>query len=587
MADSRPHCDQDGCPGVCLAHATSCLAHAGDEERDAALRQFSEGGRLDVRDVTISESLFKDIVDAAPRNTDGNAIFSGAQFQRAIFEGRASFWRATVKAANFNGTRFKGAADFGWAMLQGAAGFDGATFEGDAWFIGTTLEEAKFENATFKSRVAFNKATFKGMAWFERTTFKSAARFDDATFDDTWFRVTKFEGSSTFRKATFGNLAWFGWTTFEGDAWFHEVTFKGTTVFDAATFKNDARFDKTTFKNGVSFVKASFEGDASTLGPLIVQGTLNLDGARFASPTQIETVASAFDCREARFLAGVRIDIRQAVIRLDDSDFSVPSLLTGSSGSDAAESREQPKLLSLQRANVAALALGNVNLADCRFAGAHNLDKLRLEANTVFGLSPARWGWDRRQVIAEESAWRASRTWPGRWAAPPWPDSEDRLEQLSPGVVAGLYRALRKGREDAKDEPGAADFYYGEMEMRRHDHRATDDSSSDSRGRATRAVLFAYWLVSGYGLRAWRSLSALAAVTALFAVAFHFVGFIRPPEPASYWTSLLFAFRSTISLTDNQVELSAWGSFLQALLRITGPVLLALTLLALRGRVKR
>ena len=38
---------------------------------------------------------------------------------------------------------------------------------------------------------------------------------------------------------------------------------------------------------------------------------------------------------------------------------------------------------------------------------------------------------------------------------------------LEPGQIAGLYRELRKGREDAKDEPGAADFYYGEMEMRR------------------------------------------------------------------------------------------------------------------------
>ena len=38
---------------------------------------------------------------------------------------------------------------------------------------------------------------------------------------------------------------------------------------------------------------------------------------------------------------------------------------------------------------------------------------------------------------------------------------------LEPGQIAGLYRALRKGHEDAKDEPGAADFYYGEMEMRR------------------------------------------------------------------------------------------------------------------------
>jgi hypothetical protein len=52
-------------------------------------------------------------------------------------------------------------------------------------------------------------------------------------------------------------------------------------------------------------------------------------------------------------------------------------------------------------------------------------------------------------------------------------------------------------------------------------------------------------------------------------------------------TSLLYAFRSTISLTDSQVTLTAWGSFFQALLRITGPVLLGLTLLALRNRVKR
>jgi hypothetical protein len=27
--------------------------------------------------------------------------------------------------------------------------------------------------------------------------------------------------------------------------------------------------------------------------------------------------------------------------------------------------------------------------------------------------------------------------------------------------------ALRKSREDSKDEPGGADFYFGEMEMRR------------------------------------------------------------------------------------------------------------------------
>ena len=103
---------------------------------------------------------------------------------------------------------------------------------------------------------------------------------------------------------------------------------------------------------------------------------------------------------------------------------------------------------------------------------------MRLEADVAFDLSPARVGWERRQVVAEESAWRAesSRTWmarPGRWwTEPGWPDwaGSEKPAVLTPGAIAGLYRALRKGREDAKDEPGAADFYYGEMEMRRHAH---------------------------------------------------------------------------------------------------------------------
>ena len=172
----------------------------------------------------------------------------------------------------------------------------------------------------------------------------------------------------------------------------------------------------------------------------------------------------------------------------------------------------------------------------------------------------------------------------GRWSAPEWPVSGDEPEPLSSGAVAVLYRALRKSREDAKDEPGAADFYYGEMEMRRHDRGEDNANGRWSRGLVSRGVLTAYWLVSGYGLRAWRSLAALAAVMAVSAGVFRLWGFTHP---ASYWKSLLFAFRSTLSLTDAQVTLTAWGGLFQAILRLTGPVLLALTFLALRGRVKR
>jgi len=256
------------------------------------------------------------------------------------------------------------------------------------------------------------------------------------------------------------------------------------------------------------------------------------------------------------------------------------------------------------------LGLANINLTHCRFAGAHNVDKLRLEANVAFGLSPARAGWERRQVIAEESAWRnkiAEKTindsrWSrriesvwlhkiaedpsGSWTNPDWPSYLDDIpnpDALEPAAIASLYRALRKGREDVKDEPGAADFYYGEMEMRRHS-RGRDDTRNKSRGLVSYIVLTAYWLLSGYGLRAWRSFAALVIVIAGIAAAFCLWGFTRS---TSYWKSLLFSFRSTISLTDTQVNLTAWGGLFQALLRLTGPVLLALTLLALRGRVKR
>ena len=133
--------------------------------------------------------------------------------------------------------------------------------------------------------------------------------------------------------------------------------------------------------------------------------------------------------------------------------------------------------MSLRRANVAGLGLSNVSAADCRFAGAHNLDKLRLESDVSFAESrPRRLGracgaGAGGQVIAEERAWRAA---PASSASSPLGCSEvaglardDRPGVLDPAQIAGLYRALRKGREDTKDEPGAADFYYGEMEMRR------------------------------------------------------------------------------------------------------------------------
>jgi hypothetical protein len=152
------------------------------------------------------------------------------------------------------------------------------------------------------------------------------------------------------------------------------------------------------------------------------------------------------------------------------------------------------------------------------------------------------------------------------------------VQPLPPGRVALLYRALRKAQEDSKNEPGAADLYYGEMEMRRLARETT---------WGERVILALYWLVAGYGLRGLRALACLAAVVVGVAVLFELVGFAQHPSPPTVWGSLLFAARSTLSIADPEARLTAWGKLLQVSLRLAGPVLLGLALLSIRNRVKR
>jgi hypothetical protein len=244
--------------------------------------------------------------------------------------------------------------------------------------------------------------------------------------------------------------------------------------------------------------------------------------------------------------------------------------------------------------------LSGIDLRACRFAGSHNLPTLRLEGRTLFSSPPKGWHtawalpplwrWEHRQTIAEEHHWRATTRKRAGWLAngspqtpsphvAAWhPPEQDQQGPPGPGDIARLYRELRKGLEDAKNEPGAADFYYGEMEMRRLDPQV---------GWAERFILGLYWLVSGYGLRGLRALITLAVVIVGVATLLHAVGYATRPTPPSYWGALLHAASSTLSISDDQVLLTGWGKLSRILLRLAGPVLLGLALLSIRNRVKR
>jgi hypothetical protein len=233
------------------------------------------------------------------------------------------------------------------------------------------------------------------------------------------------------------------------------------------------------------------------------------------------------------------------------------------------------------------------------------------------GTDPPR-GFEPRLVslVAEEHVWRVEHGHGSGWDED---DTSELLEQASPPPepeqIAGIYRAPRKGREDTKDEPGASDFYYGEMEMRRHAKGAGAGRGQLARAssRAERLLLTLYWAVSGYGLRASRALAALALAVALFTAGFHLYGFrdrVRPyaartelqpalakpfpPSPGDVveaWGSLeawtFSAGTATAIIGAPESQLTQAGRVMRIALRILAPLLLGLALLAIRGRVKR
>lgn len=230
-------------------------------------------------------------------------------------------------------------------------------------------------------------------------------------------------------------------------------------------------------------------------------------------------------------------------------------------------------LTSLEGVDAADLVVSDIDLSLCRFAGGHHLDKLRLEGDCRFAWPPA-WRWTRRQVLVEECDLRAAGPRGAVWPVTPQP-----CTPLNAKRVAALYRDLRKAQEDSKNEPGAADFYYGEMEMRRAD-RAT--------AWTERLILFLYWLVSGYGLRMSRALLCLAALLTTASVTLHVVGFAAPQPSLS--TCLLYAVESAVSLDPKFAGLPnlTWqGEIVRVAMRLLGPLLLGLALLAVRNRVKR
>jgi Pentapeptide repeats (9 copies) len=633
-------CGTAGCIGIRLKDAEACLTHVEPQAREAFLAALKPGAAVDLRGTPIDPELLSGLL-AAVRPEHGPPTLGNAEFTKAQFSGRAMFSGAQFsRIAEFGGAQFSGDAVFAGTQFSRIAVFGGTQFNGYAEFAGTQFDgDAWFSNAQFSRKAEFGGAQFTGRTWFSNVQFSSDAQFGKTRFSrDAVFREAQFGGragfaeaqfsrNAVFAEAQFSKSAWFGKTQFTGRTWFSNAQFSGDAEFGEAHFTRESWFSEAQFSREAWFSEAQFSGDAQfggvqfsgdawfpgtqftqarVFGPVLASSSLILDRATFEQDITIEVVAAELSCVGTRFGEAATLRLRRAQVVLDAAVFTKPS--TVAFAPDLPRRHAQPRLLSLRGVDVGTLTLRELNLAACLFQGAHHLDQLRIEGARPFADTPGAWRlqlgrwrvpiwrrWSRRQTLAEEHHWRAelSRPRPARWSwidRPTWHGTTtqtprwvvertgQQVQQLGPDRLAVLYRALRRAQEDSKNQPGAADFYYGEMEMRRQD---------SSTPWPEWVIVWLYWLISGYGLRVLRALASLAVIILGLAMLLHLVGYATHPSPASVWGSLLYAANSTLWIGDDEVWLTGWGELLRIALRLAGPVLLGLALLSIRNRVKR
>ncbi|MFF2821178.1 pentapeptide repeat-containing protein [Kitasatospora cineracea] len=457
-----------------------------------------------------------------------------------------------------------------------------------------------------------------------------AVRFGSATFSgDARFGSATFGGAAWFGSATFDGDARFGSATFDGDARFESATFDGDARFESATFRGSARFESATFGRDARFVSAVFEG-LQHLGPLVCAGQVAFGEARFTGPqVTIEMAAREASFDRVTFAGSVVMRLRYADVQLARATLGGPSaiqawpmpfLVQGGQLPEADLPRTAHstgvRLLSLEGVDAAQLVLEDVNLTKSQFMGAFHLDQIQIGFGCAFAQPPA--GWRRRagrwparssarKVLAEEHHWRAQ-TGDAGWRQGPYHGLPG--VGAGPEDLAGVYQRLRKAFEEAGNTPDAADFYYGEMEMRRHDR---------SRPRAERRLLWLYWLASGYGLRASRALSWLVAAMGVTLLAMMLLGLpndspnpettgtytagtvktvTKTPDPSLTlpWRKRLTVDRAekgalvvvnSVVFRSSGQNLTLPGTVIEMASRIGEPVLLGLAALAVRSRVKR
>jgi hypothetical protein len=354
--------------------------------------------------------------------------------------------------------------------------------------------------------------------------------------------------------------------------------------FLGAVFERDVDLTEVSCGGVLAFARATFVGSVDVAG--VRCGELNLRRVTFHHRIAFHLGAvDSVAMSRATFDRGVRIACAKATtIDMMEVDLGGPSVLTAVAETiDRWRMEDRPVLGRGLGTDLSLLRLSYVDLSRCSFTGAHNLDKLTVDDWHGWGTTPRSFWVTHRVTLADEHRVRHGRRWklPGDTAEAPSADS-----------VQGDYHALRSMMQDRKDQRAASDFYYGEMEMRRMTlWRSLKGRVKLRRWRPAASALgewtlvFLYWLLSGYGQRAWRAFTTLGVVVVGASVALVHWGF---KVPTDFGEALRFTLRSATSvLRESSADLTPTGDWIELVVRLVAPLLLALGLFAIRDRVRR
>ncbi|MEX2127481.1 MAG: hypothetical protein WD871_04480 [Xanthobacteraceae bacterium] len=550
-----PKCNVGGCCGQAIQIGGSCIAHLAESERDRYLQgiRFSSEA-LYLCGVNITPALLDKILQVVVR--DGRSIRRYISFEGAEIDAPLRFNDFNFESEiNFTGATFYKPVEFNRCVFS--KGF----FAQYIRLIGPALDLAhsKIEGRYFD--VSYSSCDLNGVR-ISNCEFGDSVRADGNALKAFRLEECDVRGDLSINDASPIFIMLAG-TNVEGEC---RIENTKCSTFQAPRFKAAA---------------------ANHIGPLKVDHDCNLDRAKFQSRLTLDVNAGSLNLQNSQFLAGGNIYVDRAIVRLRQLSAGRVTRISGKPMSE-----KTAEIIDIGGADAGQLALAHVNMSRCAFYGTHDLSRIVIEPTVRFSFSPS---WLRkRKCIADEFGWRASQGWLGhrRWKLLGTSLSAERksenstevvvsLPLLHPSQIAASYRELRRSFEVNSDEPGGADFYYGEMEMR----RLNPDASV-----LEWLIVTLYWIFSGYGLREFRPLMALLTLLVLGGLAASMWGFEEGEVPMK--DGLLFSLKAIVSLVPGQRTpapelVSAVGRAIEIAITVFGTLFIALFALAVRNRVKR